>query len=1176
MKTSKRLLWILSFSVLIPSALSLISCNDTASSDSYSSSSADSIYIQNPFKEVYGVGSIIDFENTVFVIKLNGTTLNVNGFDSRLKIEGGDTERVGKHQIKVTFMEKTFSFEYEVKQFYLTLDFNSGTYQDQTSVKLPLYNNRASISEYIPTYEGEENARRSFSGWYYDKECESRAAFALEKEIKSESDLTLYAGYDAYYDNVFTYEIDSATNTATLLSLNFEEIDFSILFDTTLFIPSTIKGYPITEIGSDFLLQRIHDPDMGYYENDYAAWMMTEKIVFDENSYVEKIGDRAFRNLYSLTSVEFPASLESIGTEAFSATSLTGDIVFNKNLTKIGSKAFSYDSKLTGISFEEDSKIKIIGEGAFSGDEALNKVSLPNGLDEIREEAFSNCNDLSSIYIPASISIIGSGAFKYMSSLSEIIVDENNKNYASLDGNLYSKKMEKLVRYCYKDNEQSFSVPESVVSISDSAFTLFGDYCALTELKLDNCLSYIGKEAFFNCTFDINLPKSLNSFSLDAFKGYAGKRITVAEGNDKYISDDGILYSNDYSTLFACPGAYECTQFVLNDKVKTISNSAFYKCKEISSFKVGKDSSLKEVEKKGILLSSMESLRYLELDKVEGIAFKKDSLTYSTIYSNDSYIIVTPDEESKMSFLSQFEKDDALIAKTYSKDEIASKTRKVVEECVELTFANFTTSDGDLLNTIDILQDKVLKAISMTSYMFDDGVEDEKEYRYYENFYKNIYLSVYAMVFLEGNYSVTNNGTCVSSLNYIYKSLPITIKEEVRPLLERMNEKFEYLNDEVSLNELYKDILNFKADRNTFDRKGFELIEQRAEALQLQNSALPTAVYQKYLLLHIDSVIDEILKIDLEHASTSQLEEIYKLVESCPENDYSGIYTLICSYFDNDYRKGKIYRYDEFEIFLEQFEKKFAEEENNVKEEIEKFDLTTFDYDAYLEFYENKVLFLQNRFLYVYYEVQDKANLIYLNLAINEYHEYDDSLTEENFALAYYIGENISGRLDVAGEEGKKVNDYSYFLEAKEKVDEFAKEYASSFTKMVDSFELKEENLTAEKIEVLYYSYAKFISNGENVASDLLNKATIEKYSTIIVSYLINDILARFPSITKENFYYFKKCMNGFYSFERLGKLEGYENYINAYLSEISDYNAILGYDSYEQLLSSLAVLESF
>ncbi len=1175
MKTNKRLLWILSFSVFLPASLSLASCNDVTSSDSNNSSSVDAIYIQNPFKEVYGVGSIIDFENITFVIKLNGTTLNVNGLDSRLKIEGGDTENVGKHQIKVTFMEKTFSFEYEVKQFYLTLDFNSGTYQDQSSVKLPLYNNRASISEYVPTHEDEESPR-SFSGWYYDRNCENRAAFALEKEIKSESDLTLYAGYDAYYDDVFSYVIDSTTNTATLLSLNFEEIDFSILFDTTLYIPSTIKGYPITEIGSDFLIQKTYDSDGGYYENDYAAWMVTEKIVFGENSYVEKIGDRAFRNLSSLTSVEFPSSLLSIGTEAFSATSLTGDIVFNKSLSKIGSEAFSYDTKLTGISFEEGSKIKIIGEGAFSGDEALNKVSLPNGLDEIRDEAFSNCNDLSSIYIPASISIIGSGAFKYMSSLSEIIVDENNKNYTSLDGNLYSKNMEKLIRYCYKDNEQSFIVPESVVSISDSAFTLFGDFCTLTELKLGEGISYIGKEAFSNCTFDLNLPKSLNSFSLDAFKGYAGKNITVSEGNDRYLSDDGILFSKDYSTLFSCPGAYECTHFVLDDKVKTISNSAFYKCTEISSFKISKDSSLEEVEKKGILLSSMESLKYLELDKVEGITFKKDSLTCSTIYSNDSYIVITPDEESKTSFLSQFSEGNVLVSKTYIKGEMSSKAKGAVEECVEIAFANFTSGNGDLLNTIDVLQDKTKKAISMTAYMFDNGVEDEKEYSYYENFYKNIYLSVYAQTFLDENYSLTNNGACVARLNNAYKALPNTIKEEVKPLLEKMNEKFKYLNNEDSLNELYKDILNFKADRNTFDRNSFALIKQRAEALQLQNSALPTAVYQKYLLLHIDSVIDEALKVDLDHASTSKLNELYELIEPCQENNYSGIYTLICSYFDNDYRKGKIYRYDEFEIFFDKFEKKFAEQENIVKEEIENFDLTTFDYDKYLDFYENKVLFLQNRFLSVYYEVQDKANLIYLNLAINEFHEYDDSLSEDNFVEAFEFGSDISDCLDVAGEEGKKVNDYSYFLEAKKKADTFAKEYASSFTKMVDSFELKKENLTKEKIEVLYYSYAKFSVNEENVASDLLDKSTIEKYSTIIVSYLINDILNRFPSITKENFYYFKKCIKGFYSFERLEKIEGYEDYINNYLSEISDYSLILGYDSYEQLLSSLASLESF
>lgn len=179
MNNKKKILLALSFCTLLPSVTSLFSC-DNADDQEKSSLNYQNITIQNPFKSVYGIGVIIDFGNVDFVINENGSTIILNGLDNRLNITGGDTDTLGIHQIEVTYKEKTFTFKYEVKQFYLTLDFNSGTYNEKSSVKLPLFNDRVNVEEYIPTsLEGEKE--KSFAGWYYDKECEERALLQTKK-----------------------------------------------------------------------------------------------------------------------------------------------------------------------------------------------------------------------------------------------------------------------------------------------------------------------------------------------------------------------------------------------------------------------------------------------------------------------------------------------------------------------------------------------------------------------------------------------------------------------------------------------------------------------------------------------------------------------------------------------------------------------------------------------------------------------------------------------------------------------------------------------------------------------------------------------------------------------------------------------------------------------------------
>lgn len=82
--------------------------------------------------------------------------------------------------------------------------------------------------------------------------------------------------------------------------------------------------------------------------------------------------------------------------------------------------------------------VKRIERNAFS-DCKCSAVTLPSGLKEIESRAFEDCKTLRSISISDSVAYIAPGAFDGCNLLTEIRVSDDNKNYRSVNGDLYSK-----------------------------------------------------------------------------------------------------------------------------------------------------------------------------------------------------------------------------------------------------------------------------------------------------------------------------------------------------------------------------------------------------------------------------------------------------------------------------------------------------------------------------------------------------------------------------------------------------------------------------------------------------------------------------------------------------------------------------------------------------------------
>ena len=270
-------------------------------------------------------------------------------------------------------------------------------------------------------------------------------------------------------------------------------------------------------------------------------------ITFDGN--VTMIGEEAFYNRRSLTSVTIPDSVTTIGDKAFWGCSSLTSVTIPDSVTTIGDWAFWVCDSLTSVTIPDS--VTTIGDWAFRCCRSLTSVTIPDSVTSIGDEAFSSCYNLTSVTIGNSVTTIGDGAFTGCNSLVQFNgkFAEDNGRILVVDGTLVAFAPAGLTRYI---------VPNSVTTIGKFAFY---NCSSLTNVTVPDSVTTIGAGAFYGCN---NLAKFKGKLSKD--KG----RILVVDGTLVAFAPAGL------------------TRYIVPNSVTTIGDEAFWGCDNLTSVTIGK------------------------------------------------------------------------------------------------------------------------------------------------------------------------------------------------------------------------------------------------------------------------------------------------------------------------------------------------------------------------------------------------------------------------------------------------------------------------------------------------------------------------------------------------------------------------------------------------------------
>ena len=324
-------------------------------------------------------------------------------------------------------------------------------------------------------------------------------------------------------------------------------------------IPNTINELPVTSIGN------------GAFSN------LTSLTSVTISGNVTSLGSSAFAYCTGLTNVTIPDSVIHLGENVFFDSGLTSvtipdntitipdsafayclnlaSVTLPYSVTNIETNAFAYCSSLASVTIPD--KVRSIGPAAFEYCSGLTNLTIPGSVHVLGESAFEYCSGLTSITLANGVTNIGPNAFGYCSSVASVTIPDSVTN---------------IGQYAFYEcsNLASVTIPSRARNVGDDAFA----YCAsLASLTISNGVTNIGVSAFYSCSSlaSVTVPKSIRTIGGDTFAYCVSlASVTISNGVIR-IGGDAFAYCTSL------------TNVTIPDSVTNIGVSAFYSCSNLAS-----------------------------------------------------------------------------------------------------------------------------------------------------------------------------------------------------------------------------------------------------------------------------------------------------------------------------------------------------------------------------------------------------------------------------------------------------------------------------------------------------------------------------------------------------------------------------------------------------------------